>query len=38
MVRLRVPKRLRELLGVEEGDYVRLDLVEVIEVKGKSGG
>lgn len=33
-----IPKRLRELLGVEEGDYVRLDLVEVIEVKQKSGG
>lgn len=28
-----VPKRVRELLGVEEGDYVRLVLVEVIEVK-----
>jgi AbrB family looped-hinge helix DNA binding protein len=33
-----IPKRLRELLGVVEGDYVRLDLVEVIEVKQKSGG
>jgi len=33
-----IPKRLRELLGVEEGDYVRLDLVEVIEVKQKRGG
>jgi len=28
-----VPKRVRELLGVEEGDYVRLVLVEVIEFK-----
>lgn len=33
-----IPKRLRELLGVVEGDYVHLDLVEVIEVKQKSGG
>jgi AbrB family looped-hinge helix DNA binding protein len=33
-----IPKRLRELLNVEEGDYVRLDLVEVIEVKQKRGG
>jgi len=30
-----VPKRLRELLGVEDGDYVRLGLVEVIERKRK---
>jgi AbrB family looped-hinge helix DNA binding protein len=28
-----IPKRVRELLGVEEGDYVRLVLMEVIEVK-----
>jgi len=28
-----IPKRVRELLGVEEGCYVRLVLVEVIEVK-----
>lgn len=32
-----IPKRLRELLGVKDGDYVRLDLVEVIEVKQKGG-
>jgi len=25
-----VPKRLRELLGVEDGDYVRLGVVEVL--------
>jgi len=30
-----VPKRLRELFGVEDGDYVRLALVEVLR---KSGG
>ena len=28
-----IPKRVRELLGVDGGDYVRLVLVEVIEVK-----
>jgi len=33
-----IPKRLRELLGVEEGDYVRLAVVEIIEVKQKRGG
>ena len=26
-----VPKRLRELFGVEDGDYVRLGLVEVMK-------
>jgi bifunctional DNA-binding transcriptional regulator/antitoxin component of YhaV-PrlF toxin-antitoxin module len=31
-----VPKRLRELFGVEDGDYVRLGLVEVM--KKKDGG
>ena len=31
-----VPKRLRELLGVEDGDYVRLALVEVL--KRSEGG
>ena len=31
-----VPKRLRELFGVEDGDYVRLALVEVM--KKKDGG
>jgi bifunctional DNA-binding transcriptional regulator/antitoxin component of YhaV-PrlF toxin-antitoxin module len=33
-----IPKCLRELLRVEMCDYVRLDLVEVIEVKEKGGG
>jgi len=28
-----IPKRLRELLGVEDGDYVRLGVVEVIRLK-----
>jgi AbrB family looped-hinge helix DNA binding protein len=28
-----IPKRVRELLGVEDGDYVRLGVVEVIEPK-----
>jgi len=31
-----VPKRLRELFGVEDGDYVRLALVEVLK-KSESG-
>ena len=31
-----VPKRLRELFGVEDGDYVRLALVEVL--KRSEGG
>jgi len=26
-----VPKRLRELFGVDDGDYVRLALVEVLK-------
>ena len=30
-----IPKRLRELLGVEDGDYVRLGLVEVVEAAAK---
>ena len=29
-----VPKRLRELFGVEDGDYVRLALVEVLKKSG----
>ena len=29
-----VPKRLRELLGVEDGDYVRLGVVEVMKREG----
>jgi bifunctional DNA-binding transcriptional regulator/antitoxin component of YhaV-PrlF toxin-antitoxin module len=32
-----VPKRLRDLLGVDDGDYVRLALVEVLK-KGDDGG
>ena len=32
-----IPKRVRELLGVEDGDYVRLGVVEVIKLKGKKG-
>lgn len=28
-----VPKRLRDLLGVEDGDYVRLGMVEVMKRK-----
>jgi len=31
-----IPKRLRELLGVGDGDYVRLSLVEVIKRKTES--
>ena len=30
-----IPKRLRELFEVEDGDYVRLTLVEVINLKVK---
>jgi len=30
-----IPKRLRELLVVEDGDYVRLGVVEVIKLKVK---
>lgn len=30
-----IPKRLRELLGIEDGDYVRLGVVEVIKPKVK---
>jgi len=29
-----VPKRLRELFGVEDGDYIRLALVEVLKKSG----
>ena len=29
-----VPKRVRELLDVRDGDYVRLGVVEVIKRKG----
>ena len=32
-----VPRRLRELLGVEDGDYVRLALVEVLKKDEKGG-
>lgn len=31
-----VPRRLRELFNIEDGDYVRLALVEVIK-KGEEG-
>ncbi|MFQ6064328.1 MAG: AbrB/MazE/SpoVT family DNA-binding domain-containing protein [Candidatus Bathyarchaeia archaeon] len=30
-----VPRRLRELLGVEDGDYVRLGVVEGKQEEGK---
>jgi len=30
-----IPKRVRELLEVEDGDYVRLGVVEVIKPKQK---
>ena len=30
-----IPKRVRELLQVEDGDYVRLGVVEVIKLKSK---
>lgn len=30
-----IPKRLRELLEVKDGDYVRLGIVEVIKLKEK---
>ena len=33
-----VPKRLRELLGIEDGDYVRLSVVEVIKLKSERKG
>jgi AbrB family looped-hinge helix DNA binding protein len=29
-----IPKRLRELLNIEDGDYVRLGVIEVIRLKG----
>lgn len=29
-----VPRRLRELFGVEDGDYVRLVLTEVLKESG----
>ena len=29
-----VPKRLREVLAVEDGDYVRLGVVEVMKREG----
>jgi len=32
-----IPKRLREVLGVEDGDYVRLALVEVVRSSRSSG-
>jgi bifunctional DNA-binding transcriptional regulator/antitoxin component of YhaV-PrlF toxin-antitoxin module len=30
-----VPKRLRELFGVDDGDYVRLALLEVLKKEDK---
>jgi len=33
-----VPRRLRELFGVDDGDYVRLALVEVLERKDEKSG
>jgi len=33
-----VPKRLRELLSIEDGDYVRLALVKVLKKKGSEEG
>jgi len=33
-----VPRRLRELLDVKDGDYVRLALVEVLKRDGEGGG
>jgi bifunctional DNA-binding transcriptional regulator/antitoxin component of YhaV-PrlF toxin-antitoxin module len=33
-----IPKRLRELLEVGDGDYVRLGVVEVVRRKGKRNG
>jgi len=35
-----IPKRLRDLLGVEDGDYVRLVVVEVVKpgVKRRGSG
>lgn len=33
-----IPKRLRELLNINDGDYVRLGLIEVIRLKGDVEG
>lgn len=33
-----VPKRLRELLGVDDGDYLRLAVVEVLKKRGDGNG
>ena len=33
-----VPKRLRELFSIEDGDYVRLALVEVLEKNNNQDG
>jgi len=27
--RVTIPKRIRELLGIREGDYIKLELIEV---------
>jgi len=31
-----IPRRLRDLSGIEDGDYVRLSLVEVIRKAAKT--
>jgi len=31
-----IPRRLRDLLGIEDGDYVRVSLVEVIRKAAKT--
>jgi len=33
--KITIPKRLREVLGVEEGCYVRVEVVEVLKRKGE---
>jgi len=35
--KITIPKRLRELLGVEEGCYVRVEMVEFLERRGGAG-
>jgi len=33
-----IPMRVRDLLGIRDGDYVRLSLVEVVKRTGKREG
>lgn len=33
-----VPKRLRELIDIKNGDYVRLNVVDVIKLKSEKKG